>query len=94
MKRAEYELPFVTPQQAARDTFALVDRLQTIGLDEANAEGRKLAAAAMLFREVAIQTGAGTAQVLNQVERMARDAEDLFPAEIRALREYIQKEVK
>jgi len=92
--RAKYEAPHVRPQQVARDTFALLDTLQQIGIDEPLAEGRKVMAAAVLFRELAIHSGIGVAELLNRAERAARDAEELYPAEIRALRQYVKEIVK
>lgn len=92
--RAAYEAPHVNTQQAARDSFAILDRLQVIGVDEPLSEGRKVMALAILFREVAIHSGIGTAELLNRAERATRDAEEMYPAEIRALREYVKQEVK
>lgn len=75
------------PQQAVQAAFAQLSSTQHLTPAE------QLAGAALLLREMAVNSGIPVSELLNKAERIAVDADTFFHRELKALRDYVKGEL-
>lgn len=87
MKCAD-QLPFVEPRTTVQAAYGVLSALQ------GERPGVQVAAAAVLFYVLADELKLDLSQLINQASRIASDDDTYFRREVKALRAYVQGELK
>lgn len=87
MRATDY-LPVTNAQAAVQTAFAAISAIQHLPANE------QLAGIAYLFNITAKRAGMTVSELVDVAERMERDADTYFQRETKALRDYVDNELR
>jgi hypothetical protein len=82
------QLPFVSASQAVQGAYAAISAVQHMTPAE------QVAGISLLFAEMSQQLALDPSAITNQASRRATDADTYYAREVKALREYLNKEIR
>lgn len=88
MSRLTNHMSTVRAAQAVQSAYAQISSVQHLTPAE------QVSGAAILFRVISMNTGIPVDQLLDTAARMEKDADTFYQRETKALRDYVQGELK
>lgn len=86
--KAQDQLPFVEPRHTVQTAYAQLSSIQ------GERPGVQVASAAVLFFVICDELKLDVSQLMCQASRIAKDDDSYFRREVKALRAYVQGELK